>query len=52
VPPAFVAASPSIAAQFVLDKRDKARALPPSPAGRPSVRGRYWLLFALDKCSV
>jgi len=47
-PPAFVPASPEIAAQFVLDARDQDRALPPAPAGEPEVRGRYWSLYGLD----
>jgi hypothetical protein len=46
VPPAFVPASPALAAQFVLDARDKNRTLPPPPPGPPLVRGRYWLLFS------
>jgi hypothetical protein len=48
-PPAFVPATPAIAAQFVLDARDKDRALPPPPAGRPAVRGRYWSLYGVDR---
>ena len=47
VPPAFVPASPAIAGQFVLDARDKDRALPPPPGDRtPLVRGRYWDLYS------
>lgn len=45
---AFVPASPEIADQFVLDVRDKNRALPPQPVGAPTVRGAYWLLY--DTC--
>lgn len=48
VKPAFVPASPAIADQFVLDARDKDRALPPPPPGPPDVHGRYWLLYGLD----
>jgi len=48
VPPAFVPASARIAGQFVLDARDRVRALPPAPAGAPTVRGRYWWLYGLD----
>jgi hypothetical protein len=45
VPPAFVPRSRAIADQFVLDARDKNRALPPAPAGAPAVSGRYWSLY-------
>jgi hypothetical protein len=43
--PALVPASPAIAGQFVLDARDQDRTLPPPPAGPPSARGRYWVLY-------
>jgi hypothetical protein len=46
---AFVPASPAIAAQFILDARDKDRALPPAPRLQPSVRGRYWVVY--DTCA-
>ena len=49
VPPAFVPASKAVAAQFVLDARDKDRTLPPPPPGRPRAAGRYWRLYALDR---
>ena len=42
---AFVPATPAIAAQFVLDARDRNRHLPPPPAGHPAVAGRYWHVF-------
>jgi hypothetical protein len=42
---AFVPVSPQIAGQFVLDARDKDRALPPAPAGTPSATGRYWRVY-------
>ena len=46
---AFVPASPRVAGQFVLDARDKDRALPPAPAGvTPAARGRFWTLY--DDC--
>jgi hypothetical protein len=51
VKPAFVPASPAIADQFVLDARDKDRRLPPPPPGHLTGRGRYWLLFGLDRPS-
>jgi hypothetical protein len=44
---AFVPTSPAIADQFVLDARDKDRALPPAPRATPSVSGRSWSLFDL-----
>ncbi|QEC47448.1 hypothetical protein FSW04_07555 [Baekduia soli] len=43
--PAFVPASPAVAEQFVLDKGDLDRTLPPAPGGAPTARGRFWLLF-------
>jgi hypothetical protein len=43
---AFVPASPAIARQFILDARDKDKALPPAPAGPPAARGRYWTFYA------
>jgi hypothetical protein len=46
---AFVPASPAIADQFVLDARDKDRALPPAPTGAPTARGRFWILH--DDCA-
>ena len=49
VRPAFVPASKAVAAQFVLDARDKDRTLPPPPPGRPRAAGRYWRLYALDR---
>ncbi|MCW2994190.1 MAG: hypothetical protein JWQ18_1685 [Conexibacter sp.] len=45
---AFVPASAAIAAQFVLDARDKDRALPRAPGGAPAARSAAWLLF--DAC--
>jgi hypothetical protein len=44
---AFVPASPAIAAQFILDARDKDRTLPPAPRATPTAAGRYWTLFDL-----
>jgi hypothetical protein len=44
-PPAFVPVTRAIADKFVLDARDKDRRLPPPPAGTPTARGAYWLLF-------
>lgn len=46
---AFVPASPAIADQFVLDARDKVKALPPVPTSAPTVRGRFWVLY--DDCA-
>lgn len=43
--PAFVPVSREVAEQFVLDRRDKDRALPPPPAGTPLVAGDWWLLY-------
>jgi hypothetical protein len=43
---AIVPASPAIADQFVLDRRDQDRHLPPAPAGPPLAHGRYWRVFA------
>jgi hypothetical protein len=45
---AFVPASPAVAAQFVLDARDKDRALPPAPTVAPSETGHFWRLY--DDC--
>jgi hypothetical protein len=45
---AFVPASPQVADQFVLDARDKDRALPPAPSTTPSASGRFWRLY--DDC--
>lgn len=45
LPPAFAPASRAVADQFVLDARDKDRALPEPPANRLSERGRYWNLY-------
>jgi hypothetical protein len=45
---AFVPASPAVAAQFVLDARDKDRALPPAPTVAPSETGHFWRLY--DAC--
>ena len=44
---AFVPTTPAIADQFVLDARDKDRALPPRPGVTPSVGGRAWTLYDL-----
>jgi hypothetical protein len=46
---AFVPASPAIAGQFILDARDKDRALPPPPRLQVSRRGRYWMVY--DACA-
>jgi hypothetical protein len=43
--PAFAPVSPAVADQFVLDARDKDRALPDPPSNRLSERGRYWNLY-------
>jgi hypothetical protein len=43
---AVVPASPAIADQFVLDRRDQDQHLPPAPAGPPLAHGRYWMVFA------
>jgi hypothetical protein len=43
--PAFIPTSQAVADQFVLDARDKERALPPAPSLAPDERGRYWLLY-------
>ncbi|MCW3000835.1 MAG: hypothetical protein JWQ20_133 [Conexibacter sp.] len=45
--PAFIPVSRAVADQFVLDARDKERALPPAPASSlaADARGRYWLLY-------
>ncbi|MDX6726123.1 MAG: hypothetical protein QOK49_928 [Baekduia sp.] len=48
--PAFVPVSQAVANEFILDQRDKDRALPPPPAGNPSRRGRYWLLYSAWVC--
>jgi membrane protein implicated in regulation of membrane protease activity len=42
---AFAPASPAVAGQFVLDRRDADRTLPPPPAGRPDAAGRYWRVW-------
>jgi hypothetical protein len=45
----FVPTSPAVADQFVLDARDKDRALPPAPGGAPQVHGQFWDFF--DGCA-
>jgi hypothetical protein len=42
---AFAPVSRAVADQFVLDARDKDKALPEPPARRLSERGRYWNLY-------
>ncbi|HMJ34348.1 MAG TPA: hypothetical protein VK501_10555 [Baekduia sp.] len=44
-PSALAPVSRAVADQFVLDARDKDRALPAPPRSRLSVRGRYWNLY-------
>jgi len=39
---AFVPVSPEVADEFVLDARDKTRALPPAPPALSTDRGTYW----------
>ncbi len=42
--PAFSPASKRAANRFILNARDTVTYLPPEPAGRPKVRGRWWVL--------
>jgi hypothetical protein len=44
-PPAFVPVSREVADEFILDKRDKDKALPVPPKGGRPVVGTYWLLY-------